>query len=158
MVAGAIVIGTASASLASPPAAASAQVVGTTFDLVAPAPAVLQANDPSAGGNPDSRSAEPRGIKSALVKLALKAIAKAIRGGANGFINLASKFLDDAAEKAIRNNASKIADVIEDVADLPGVLTHTAKDKIRQGLEPLVGGGTANVIANAVVGVLELFL
>jgi hypothetical protein len=126
--------------------------------LVAPNPEPIQGSDPSAGDNPDGRRVEPRGLKSTLVKLALKAIAKAIRGGANGFVNLASKFLDDAAEKAIRNNAGKIADVIEDVADLPGVLAHTAKDKIRQGLEPLVGGGTANVIANAVVGVLELFL
>lgn len=101
---------------------------------------------------------EPAGIKSAIVKALLKQMAGMIRSGANTFIDLGSKFLDDAAEKALRNHSSEIADVLDDVANFPDIATHQIRSQVYNGLKASLGDGTAQVIASAVEGVLWILL
>lgn len=101
---------------------------------------------------------ETQGIKSWLVKQALKAVAGTIRGGASTFIRLGDDFLDAGAKSALRNHSGRIADVIEDVAEIPDIATHMVRSEVYRGLKGFLGHGTANVIANAVEGVLWVFL
>ncbi|PFG33911.1 hypothetical protein [Sanguibacter antarcticus] len=101
---------------------------------------------------------EIQGIKSWLVKQALKGVAGGVRGGASTFIRLGDRFLDAGAKTALRNNSGRIADVIEDVANLPDIATHRVRSEVYKGLKGFLGDGTANVIANAVEGVMWILL
>lgn len=101
---------------------------------------------------------EPAGIKSFIVKKLLQQMAGMIRNGADAFIKLGSQFLDDAAEKALKNHSSEIADVLDDVANFPDIATHQIRSQIYNGLKGSLGDGTAQVIASAVEGVLWILL
>ncbi len=76
---------------------------------------------------------EIQGVKSWLVKQALKGMAGGIRGGASTFIRLADDWLDAAATKALRNNSGRIADVIEDVAEIPDIASHQVRSQVYNG-------------------------
>ncbi|PVE19867.1 hypothetical protein DDA93_00395 [Arthrobacter sp. Bz4] len=97
-------------------------------------------------------------MKSWLVKQALRGVAGTVRGGSNTFINLAGNWLDSGAKSALRKNSGRIADVIDDVADLPDLATHAVRGHVYNGLKGFLGHGTANVIANAVEGVMWILL
>lgn len=95
------------------------------------------------------------GLKSFVVKRVLKSLAYMVRHNTDEFISLAEKQgLDKTSARAVRNNTSKIAGVLEDVAEIPDIAAHSAKDAIYNTLRPSLGGGTANVIAQAVYGLI----
>jgi hypothetical protein len=97
---------------------------------------------------------EVQGVKSWIVKQVLRGVAGMIRGGASKFIDVGGDFLDAGAKSALRNHSGRIADVIEDVADIPDIATHMVRSEVYNGLKGFLGHGTANVIANAVEGVM----
>ncbi|WP_284251640.1 hypothetical protein [Litorihabitans aurantiacus] len=101
---------------------------------------------------------QPLGVKSWVVKQALRGVAGLVRGGADAFVRVADDWLDDGARAALKNNSSEVADVIEDVANLPDLATHQVRSAVYNGLKDSLGHGTANVIANAVEGALWLVL
>lgn len=99
-----------------------------------------------------------QGVKSWVVKQVLKQIAGMIRRNVDRFIRLGGQFLDNGAEAALRSHSGRIADVIDDVAEFPGITTHLARQQTYQRLSQFLDHGTANVIANAVEGVLWILL
>lgn len=140
-----------SATLSAGPASAS--------DLTeSPAPLSTLSLDRSlvvtAPGKSASSGSEVQGVKSWIVKQVLRGVAGMIRGGASKFIDVGGDFLDAGAKSALRNHSGRIADVIGDVADIPDIATHMVRTEVYKGLKGFLGHGTANVIANAVEGVM----
>ncbi|GAA1745424.1 hypothetical protein HF984_11205 [Rothia terrae] len=101
-----------------------------------------------------------QGIKSFVVKKALKGVAGAIRGGGQKFISMAEKqgLLDAAATNKIRTDSVRIADAVDSVANIPDLATHMVRQETYKRLVTFMNPGTANVIANAVEGVLWILL
>lgn len=148
--------------------ASSAMVAALAFFLTAgliaaPAqassPAVPEDSPPAVSSQVGGgETAQPKGVKSWFVKQALHGVAGTIRGGAGKFVDLAGPWLDDAAEVALRRDSGRIADVIEDVANIPDIASHAVRGYVYDGLKGFLGHGTANVIANAVEGVMWILL
>ncbi|XCB30114.1 hypothetical protein RQN30_01275 [Arcanobacterium hippocoleae] len=101
---------------------------------------------------------ETRGVKSWAAKKDLKSISGMIRSGGKQFIDLAGDFLDKETKTAIRNHSDIIADAIDDVAELPDLASHVVKEKLFHALSSPLGGGAANVIADAVAGVIWILV
>ncbi|WIK81882.1 hypothetical protein [Micrococcus lylae] len=102
--------------------------------------------------------AETQGLKSEMVKVALRGVAGAMRGGGQKFVTMADGFLDKRAADVIRRDSVRIADAIDDVANIPDVATHQVRSEVYKRLSAIMDDGTANVIANAVEGVLWVLL
>lgn len=117
-----------------------------------PAPTLGQAS--ASGGH----QAVPYGVKRFLVKKALKGVAGTIRGGGSKFVDLAGEWLDKKAADTIRKDSVRIADAVDEVANIPDVATHQVRNEASKRLSEIMDSGTANVIANAVEGVLWILL
>lgn len=105
-------------------------------------------------GTYNSQSFETRGPKSFAIKSALRGISYMLRSGGKEFINKASKFLDKNAAKAVKQNTDFIANVIDDVAEIPDLAVHVVKEKLFYALKPL-GYGNAMVISDAVAALVS---
>lgn len=121
-------------------------------------PAHLSSDSDSEANNDSNLEIETRGVKSWIAKTALKSISGMIRSGGKQFIDLAGDLLDKETKTAIKNNSGTIADAIDDVAELPDLATHIVKEKLFYALSGPLGGGVANVIADAVAFVMNILL
>lgn len=145
-------------TLAAGPASAAQKPEGTPTPTVTSSVSNLPTDKIPSRDVSGPGTVEIQGVKSWLVKQALKGVAGGIRGGASTFIRLADNWLDAAATKALRKNSGRIADVIEDVAEIPDIASHQVRSQVYNGLKGFLGHGTANVIANAVEGVMWILL
>lgn len=105
------------------------------------------------GGNsvptaPMQGGAETRGIKTFITKKALKGVAWMVRETPEFILEQASDTLDDKARRALLKNNHKIADEIDEVAELADLSHHVVKEKLTYALEPIVGQENALMIAD----------
>lgn len=108
---------------------------------------------------PNEPMADPRGIKSWLVKQAVELLAGAIRHGSRLAELLIAK-LDDKAAKAFREHSGDIARGLEDIAEIPDLTVGIVREKLRYFLtkEIKMSHGTAGVIVEGVTYALGLLL
>lgn len=108
----------------------------------------------------ESANQELNGVKGKLAKFALNSLADMIRDSVDNFIYLAKKHggLDDQAADSVKKNSSQIADALDDVAEIPDLVTHQVRSEVYKRLEGPLGSGNANVVANAVEGVMWFIL
>lgn len=114
--------------------------------------------------NPDNidaipQQAEPRGVKSYLVKKAVELIAASLRKGGD-VLKYLLKWLDDDAAKAVSKYGDKIADALDEIANIPGLTVNIVKEKLVYVLTKSCGlsGGTALQIADAVATTINWLL
>lgn len=98
------------------------------------------------------------GIKTWALRVALRATADLIRGGASGFIKIGGRFLDSGAKSALKKHSGRIANVVDDAADLTKINGTLVRQYVYRELNKFLPSGTANVIANAVEGVMWILL
>lgn len=65
------------------------------------------------------RDKVPQGFKSYLTKKAVELIAAAFRHGGD-VLAFVMKWVDGAAAKAVTKNGGRIADALDDIANIPG--------------------------------------
>lgn len=106
----------------------------------------------------ENLEAQPAGLKGWFVSQGLRGIAGGIRNGADDFIRLAGNWLDDGATTALRQNSTRIADVLDDISDIPDLTTRVVKERAYNELSKFLDPGTAQVIADALEGVLFLVI
>lgn len=99
----------------------------------------------------ESRSAESTrlgGLKAA--KAILKGFVASLRSGrADDVIDAFGRDLDDGARAALKNNSHEVADALEEAVDYLDLPAKVVKSRIFNALESKIGGGSANVIAEA---------
>jgi hypothetical protein len=99
------------------------------------------------------------GVKSLAVKKAVLAMVKGIRKG-DRISNKLIGHLDNAALKAFRQHSGRIADGLEKISEIPDLTVKIVKEKSVNFMtrELKLGGGTAQVIGDAIEGVLWFLL
>jgi hypothetical protein len=107
-----------------------------------------------ANGQPD-----PQGFKSWLIKEAVALLASAIRKG-DYLVELLLSKLDAKAAKAFHKHARRIADGLDDIAQIPDITMTILREKLRYFLtnELRMNPGTAEVIVGAVETILGVLL
>lgn len=113
---------------------------------------------PAAPTTLENQQVQPAGIKGWLVSQALRGLAGGLRTSADEFIRLGGTWLDDGARAALRQHSGRIADVLDDIAKTPDLATHAAKEKAYNELSKFLDPGTAQVIADALEGILFILL
>lgn len=103
--------------------------------------------------------ASEAGIKSLALKKAVQAMARVIRAWGPEVVNI-TRTMDGPALRAFRKHAVRIAGRLEDIAEIPDLVTTIVREKTYYFLiaELQLSGGTANVIAQAIEGALYAFL
>ena len=122
--------------------------------------AAYTAARPDGGLHP---GAEQQGPKSFLAKKALNAISGMLRRSGDDFIDFLKRsgkgdWLDDQAADAIKKNNHKIADTLDEIAELPDVMSHSVKEHIYNNLKGSLVDGNAEMIAEIVYGALWIVL
>lgn len=108
---------------------------------------------------PPGDGAFEAGAKSFAVKKAVQVVAQVIRSWGPE-ITKVTRTMDAKALKWFSKRASKIADELDEIAEIPDLVPTIVKEKILYYLVSVlrVDGGSANVIAQAIEGAIYLFL
>jgi hypothetical protein len=101
--------------------------------------------------NQVDQQVEPQGVKSYLVKKAVKVIAYALRKGGD-VLEYIVKWLDKDAAKALSKYSDKIANELDYIATIPDLAVNIVKEKIYYFMINELGlsGGIALQIADAI--------
>ncbi len=105
-----------------------------------------------------------QGVKSKVVVKAVRVVAKLIRTRHDDFFKLCQRFGTDGVALAVfKRNAGKIADVLDDIADIPDLAMKVVGEKLYFILTSDRGpfnlsGGTANVIKDVLMGAISAAL
>jgi hypothetical protein len=107
-------------------------------------------------------SQTPQGVKGRTVAKAVVLVAKGIRKG-NVHVAVVLKFLDKNATEIFLKNASRIADVLDDIAKIPDLVYSVVGQKLLVALTSDRGpfklsSGTANTIVQGVMGAVSAAL
>ncbi|MFS0655726.1 hypothetical protein [Bacillus sp. 179-C3.3 HS] len=100
---------------------------------------------------------QTKGFRGYLVKIAAEVVADGIRYGGKA-VSLILKNADGKAAKDFTKNSNFIAKKIEEIANIPDVTSNMIKKKLYAALEPKIGGGSAQVIADGVYYAINFFL
>lgn len=132
-------------------AATSLAVVVLTMPVLA-GPRTVSVEQSFVGGN----GYETQGVKGAIVKAAVKKIAKALRYG-GPILNKLLRYLDPKAASILSKYASRLADKLDYIATIPDLTANMVKDYVFNFLvnDLKVKGGSALVIADAIKAVVN---
>jgi len=102
---------------------------------------------------------EEHGVKSWMVKKAVRLLADAIRHGGKA-VHHVVKFLDDKAARVFHEHSGRIANGLDDIAKIPDIAVHVVKEKIIYFMinELSIRYGTAQVIGEAIEGALWIVM
>ena len=106
-----------------------------------------------------SSGAVQMGVKSFLVKKAVRAIASALRHGGD-LVRHIVRHLDDDAARALQRYSRDIADGLDEIANIPDLATRMVREKIYHLMvnELAIDSGTALMIADAIDAALWVLL
>jgi len=102
---------------------------------------------------------DEHGVKSWVVKKAVRALADAIRHGGKAAHHVI-KFLDDKAARQFHKHSKRIADGLDDIAKIPGLTVRIVKEKIIYFMTNELGISYASsqVIGEAIEGAIWIIL